>query len=98
MNANTDLPMNLYKANLELLQTAGRLLQESGQQLMTQGGKPGDLQAFASNAASSQAAYVAGLTTAIQTWQHESSAALSGLVGGAQFANPMGDFLKQFGK
>ncbi|HAT32935.1 MAG TPA: hypothetical protein DCW29_19435 [Janthinobacterium sp.] len=97
MTINTDLPMNLYKANLELLQNTGRLIQESSQQFMAQGAKPGDLQAFASNAASSQAAFVAGWTAAVQTWQKEASEAMSG-VASAMPANPMGDFLKQFGK
>lgn len=97
MSTNTDLPMNLYKANLELLQTTGKLIQESGQQFMNPA-KPGDLQAFASNAASSQAAFFNGWSAAIQTWQQEASAAFGGASGAAPFGNAMGDFMKQFNK
>lgn len=97
MSTTTDLSMNLYKANLELLQTTGKLMQESSQQFLTQAA-PGDLQGFVSTAASSQAAFVAGLTTAVQNWQKESTAALSSLGSAAPFGNAMGDFMKQFNK
>ncbi|MDC8758666.1 hypothetical protein [Janthinobacterium fluminis] len=97
MSTNTELPMHLYKANLELLQTTGKLIQESGQQFLSQAA-PGDLQAFVSNVGNSQAAFVAGLGAAVQTWQKETTEALGGLAGAAPFGNAMGDFLKQFGK
>ncbi|WP_317205390.1 hypothetical protein [Janthinobacterium sp.] len=97
MSTNTELPMNLYKANLELLQTTGKLLQESGQQFMSQT-KPGDLQGFLSNAANSQAAFAAGLTAAVQNWQKEATEAMGSLNSAAPFGNAMGDFMKQFNK
>ena len=97
MSTNTELPMNLYKANLELFQTTGKLVQESSQQFMSQG-TPGDLQSFAGNLASSQAAFFQGMTAAVQTWQKESTAAMSSLSTAAPFGNAMGDFMKQFGK
>jgi hypothetical protein len=97
MSTTTDLPMNLYKANMELLQTTGKLVQESSQQFLSQAA-PADLQSFVSTAANSQAAFVAGLTSAVQAWQKEATAAFNGAAGSMQLSNPMGDFLKQFNK
>lgn len=100
MTINTQLPLDLYKANLELWQTTGKLLQESGQKWLEQSKQGADLKTLATTAAGNQAALLAGLGAAAQTWQKDSAAALGG--GGAvaplPFNNVMGDFFKQFVK
>lgn len=99
MTINTQLPLDLYKANLELWQTTGKLLQESGQKWLEQSKQGADLKTLATTAAGNQAALLAGLGAAAQTWQKDSAAALGGgTVPAVPFNNVMGDFLKQFVK
>lgn len=99
MTTTTELPLNLYQANLALWQSAGKLLQDSGQQWLEQGKQGADLHALAKNAASSQAALLAGLAGAMQTWRQAVDIGAH-LV--PQFAPPFtnspGDWFKPFGK
>ncbi len=136
MSADTELPLDLYNANLELQLRIAALIQESAQKWLELGKQAmdealaesageeeqllktrnwqtlatlpgeafwyqlqqrlGDAQAAARIAVESQAAFMAGVQEAIQTWQMDTTRIVDAAIAGAPLGAAWNDWFKQW--